>query len=164
MTPNPYESPASHNAAYLLPHRSVIATLLYVIASIPALYSFCVFVFCVVGGVTNLFGDGIDFQNATVQFAVYAGLYATVAQLPIYIGWALLSKEIPRTCRFHWAGLLWVGNMVTIPCFLAAKYFRVAHNLEGTAVTDSGKLRVGGLRITDPELLDALNRLSQSSD
>ena len=37
-------------------------------------------------------------------------------------------------------------------------------NLEGTAVTDSGKLRVGGLRITDPELLDALNRLSQSSD
>ena len=129
LTPNPYESPASHNAAYLLPHRSVIATLLYVIASIPALYSFCVFVFCVVGGVANLFGDGIDFQNATVQFAVYAGLYATVAQLPIYIGWALLSKEIPRTCRFHWAGLLWVGNMVTIPCFLAAKYFRVAQRL-----------------------------------
>ena len=37
-------------------------------------------------------------------------------------------------------------------------------NLAGTAVTNSGRLRVGGLRVTDPELIDALNRLSESSD
>ena len=37
-------------------------------------------------------------------------------------------------------------------------------NLDGTAVTDSGKMRVGGLPLTDPELIDALNRLSESSN
>jgi len=37
-------------------------------------------------------------------------------------------------------------------------------NLENTAVSDAGKLRIGGLRITDPDKNDAFNRLFESSN
>lgn len=129
LTPNPYISPTLDDTVRREPRRGLVGTTCYLIAAVPALYIFGVLLLCVFGGIAKLLGTGFNFQDAFVNFAVYVGLYATVIQLPLYIGWALLSKEIPRTTRFHWAALLWVGNMVTIPCFLVAKYFRIAGRL-----------------------------------
>jgi len=137
--PNPYTPPTSNDAVWREPRRGLIETICYLIFAVPAFYIFGVLLLCIFGGIAKLLGVAFDFQDAFIQFAVFVGLYATVIQLPLYIGWALLSKEIPRTTRFHWAALIWVGNMVTIPCFLVAKYFGIAGRLPlGRQTPESG--------------------------
>jgi hypothetical protein len=49
-------------------------------------------------------------------------IYADVGQLPLYMVWALVSRELMWKHRLSWCVMLYVGNAFTIPLFLYAKY------------------------------------------
>jgi hypothetical protein len=152
LNPNPYASPLSSSPTRQKPNRSVIERIGFLIAAVPALYSATILLLCIFGGIAKLLGFVFDFQNPLIQLALLGGIYATLAQLPLYIGWALISKEIPWTTRLHWVGLLWIANMFSIPCFLFAKYYRIAHRLPfaGGAGRRSFEVRPSGSMLCQP--------------
>ena len=135
---NPYAAPKATGVVSSPAKRRFVVRLLYLFAAIPAIYGAATYLLSICNFAANLLGTGVDFQNAFTQFFAWAGIWATMIQLPFYTAWAIASKEIPWKTRSYWIVLLWLGNMIAIPCFLYAKYFRIAGQLLTSSRTPTG--------------------------
>ena len=132
---NPYATPKDTDAVSSPAKRQFAVEVLYLFAVIPAIYGAATLLLSICNFTANLLGTGVDFQNAFTQLFVWAGIYVTMIQLPLYTAWAIASNEIPWKARAYWIVLLWVGNMIVIPCFLYAKYFRIADRLPASSTS-----------------------------
>ncbi len=132
MRENPYQSPVTTDHAIRTdrPVRSKFAKVLFGLASIPALFLPIALLLLILWPFLSaaIYGSFVDPKS--LRFAIvltWTGLaksfvYADVAQLPIYMVWALCSRELEWRQRVLWAIVLYVANAFTIPWFRYAKY------------------------------------------
>ncbi|HLX95657.1 MAG TPA: hypothetical protein VKU37_07925 [Verrucomicrobiae bacterium] len=106
------------------------AKLMYAIAAVPAAFlpfSYVVGVISVVFWIIipeHMGGSGASESKPTgiVDFIIFAGLWGTVIQWPVYLLWAALSREMTIRVRLLWMGVIVLLNMFGMPWFLYCKY------------------------------------------
>jgi hypothetical protein len=59
-----------------------------------------------------------------LYWIVVGGLWGTALQWPIYVCWALASRELGLRSRLWWVAVITLLNMFGIPWFLYCKYAR----------------------------------------
>ena len=125
MTPNAYEPPMhdSPRRCELLPSWSTRARVFFLLASLPAGLLPIAYFVCA-GWMVIKLTDVLAFSHRppAIDLLIWIAIYATYVQLPIYMLWTLLSRELTIRQRLIWFILVFLGNMLAIPVFLYAKY------------------------------------------
>lgn len=116
-------------APHLMQPKTRREKVIYAIAAVPALFLPFSYIY-VIGwflvsismGLPDYSKDPNTIANILFYWIGYGGIYGTFIQWPIYILWAISSRQLTVRVRVLWISLLVIGNMFAIPYFLYCMY------------------------------------------
>lgn len=110
--------------------RLISRDALYLYAAIPAFYLPLTYIVLILWTFYEVFTGGkmIVENNSIIYSMGLIGIIGTFIQWPIYISWAIFSKELTLRLKVLWIVVLILLNMLAIPLFLYCKYKRMTHS------------------------------------
>ena len=126
MIPNPYAPTETDTPVEVAtgPAWSFRTRVFFLLASVPAILLPIAYLTGAGWMILKIFTGVDSFAQRPISISILLGaaIYATYIQLPIYLIWTLISRELTVRQRFIWFAVVFLLNMLAIPAFRFAKY------------------------------------------